>query len=131
GPWEDGTFRGAVAVSDKGERLPTSIAYLTPEVRGRANLKIITDSTATHILFDGIRAIGAEITGKNPQTINAREIIVASGAIHSPALLLRSGIGPGAELAALGIPVIASRAGIGRNLMEHPSIAVAAYLPTS
>lgn len=131
GPWEDGTFRGAVAVSDEGERLPTSIAYLTPEVRSRANLKIITDSTATRILFDGIRATGAEINGKTPQTINAREVIVASGAIHSPALLLRSGIGPGAELAALGIPVISSRAGIGRNLMEHPSIAVAAYLPNS
>ncbi|MER9169295.1 GMC family oxidoreductase N-terminal domain-containing protein [Mesorhizobium australicum] len=129
GPWEDGTFRGAVAVSDAGERLPTSIAYLTPEVRRRPNLKIITDSTATRILFDGTRAVGAEITGDIPQTITAREVVVASGAIHSPALLMRSGIGPGADLAALGIHVVASRPGIGRNLMEHPSIAVATYLP--
>ncbi|MQB40705.1 GMC family oxidoreductase N-terminal domain-containing protein [Rhizobium sp. ICMP 5592] len=129
GPWEDGTFRGAVAVSDAGERLPTSIAYLTPDVRRRPNLTIITDSTATRILFEGTRAIGATLTGTRSQTIRAHEIIVASGAIHSPALLLRSGIGPGADLAALGIPVILSRAGIGRNLMEHPSIAVAAYLP--
>lgn len=129
GPWENGTFRGAVAVSDAGERLPTSIAYLTPDVRRRTNLTIITDSTATHILFEGTRAIGATLTGTHPQTIRAHEVIVASGAIHSPALLLRSGIGPGADLAALGIPVVSSRAGIGRNLMEHPSIAVAAYLP--
>ncbi|KEA03737.1 sorbosone dehydrogenase [Agrobacterium sp. 13-626] len=129
GPWENGTFRGAVAVSDAGERLPTSIAYLTPDVRQRPNLTIITDSTATRILFEGTRAIGATLTGTHSQTIRAHEIIVASGAIHSPALLLRSGIGPGTDLVALGIPVISSRAGIGRNLMEHPSIAVAAYLP--
>ncbi|MGV1837058.1 GMC family oxidoreductase [Rhizobium rhizogenes] len=129
GPWENGTFRGAVAVSDAGERLPTSIAYLTPDVRRRPNLTIITDSTATRILFEGTRAIGATLTGTHSQTIRAHEIIVASGAIHSPALLLRSGIGPGTDLVALGIPVISSRAGIGRNLMEHPSIAVAAYLP--
>ncbi|MFC3323630.1 GMC family oxidoreductase [Mesorhizobium cantuariense] len=131
GAWEDGAFHGAIAVSDTGERLPTSLAYLTPEVRRRPNLRIITDSTATRILFDGIRAVGAEITGGTPDTIAAHEIIVASGAIHSPALLLRSGIGPGADLTALGIPVIASCSGIGRNLMEHPSIAVAAYLPPS
>jgi 5-(hydroxymethyl)furfural/furfural oxidase len=131
GLWQDGTFRGAIAVSDAGERLPTSIAYLTPDVRRRPNLRIITDSTATRILFDGTTAVGAEIAGNVSQTIMAREVIVASGAIHSPALLLRSGIGPGADLAALGIPVIASRSGIGRNLMEHPSIAVAAYLPPS
>ncbi|MDV4159391.1 MULTISPECIES: GMC family oxidoreductase [Rhizobium] len=131
GPWQDGTFRGAVAVSDAGERLPTSIAYLTPDVRRRPNLRVITDSTATRILFDGVTAIGAEIAGTVSRTIMAQEVIVASGAIHSPALLLRSGIGPGADLAALGIPVISSRSGIGRNLMEHPSIAVAAYLPPS
>ncbi len=129
GSWQDGAFRGAIAVSDAGERLPTSIAYLTPEVRKRPNLKIVTDSVATRILFDGTCAVGAEISGHHAGKIMAREVIVASGAIHSPALLLRSGIGPGNELAALGIPVVTSRSGVGRNLMEHPSIAVAAFLP--
>ena len=129
GAWQDGAFRGAIAVSDAGERLPTSIAYLTPEVRKRPNLKIVTDSVATRILFDGTCAVGAEISGHHAGKIMAREVIVASGAIHSPALLLRSGIGPGNELAALGIPVVTSRSGVGRNLMEHPSIAVAAFLP--
>jgi 5-(hydroxymethyl)furfural/furfural oxidase len=129
GIWQDGTFRGTIAVSDKGERLPTSIAYLTPDVRKRPNLKIITDSVATRILFEGNRAVGAEIEGRYTGMIAAREVIVASGAIHSPALLLRSGVGPGDELSALGIPVFASRSGVGRNLMEHPSIAVAAFLP--
>lgn len=131
GPWEDGSFRGAVAVSDGGERQSTSLVYLTPEVRRRPNLRIVTDSNAMRILFDGGCAVGAEIAGAESGTIPAREVIVAAGGIHSPAILMRSGIGPGAHLAALGIPVVAARPGVGGNLMEHPSIAVAAYLPPS
>ncbi|MGA1804705.1 GMC family oxidoreductase [Rhizobium sp. HT1-10] len=129
GPWEDGVFRGAIAVSDAGERLPTSIAFLTHDVRARPNLRIITDSTVERLVFDGVKAIGAQISGAVSKMIRAHEVIVSSGAIHSPALLLRSGVGPGKDLAALGIPVVAARAGVGKNLMEHPSIAVSAYLP--
>lgn len=131
GRWEDGAYRGAIAVSDCGERLPTSIAYLTPEVRRRPNLTILTGCRADRLLFDGRGVTGAEIVGADgrPQAIGAREVIVAAGAIHTPALLLRSGIGPAAELQPLGIPVVANVPGVGRNLMEHPSIAVAAFLP--
>lgn len=133
GPWQDGAFRGAVAVSDAGERLPTSIAYLTPEVRKRPNLRILTDHQAARILFEGRQAVGAEVTGPDDQrrTIKAGEIIVSAGAIHTPALLLRSGIGDLDALRELGIAPIASLPAVGRNLMEHPSIAVAAYLPPS
>ncbi|CAN7571839.1 GMC family oxidoreductase N-terminal domain-containing protein [Phyllobacterium sp. LjRoot231] len=132
GDWQDGVFVGAVAVSDKGERVPTSVVYLTPEVRKRPNLRIITERTIERLLFEGTRAIGATLLangGEPATTIRASEIIISSGAIHSPALLLRSGIGPAAELSSLGIPVVAHRPGVGRNLMEHPSIAVAAFLP--
>jgi 5-(hydroxymethyl)furfural/furfural oxidase len=131
GAWEDGTYRGAIAVSDQGQRLPTSIAWLTPEVRRRPNLTILTGYRADRLLFDARRVTGAEIMGVDgrPQAIGAGEVIVAAGAIHSPALLLRSGIGPAAELQPLGIPVVANLPGVGRNLMEHPSIAVAATLP--
>ena len=55
-------------------------------------------------------------------------MIICAGAIHSPAVLMRSGIGPAQELAALGIAVVADRPGVGGNLMEHPSIAVSAFL---
>ncbi|WOS66048.1 GMC family oxidoreductase [Sinorhizobium fredii] len=129
GPWEDGTFRGAIAVSDTGERLPTSIAYLTPEVRARPNLRIITESTASRVLFEGVKAIGAEIEGASKGVLKAHEVIVCSGAIHTPSLLMRSGIGSASELAIFGIPAVAHLPGVGKNLMEHPSIAVAAYLP--
>jgi 5-(hydroxymethyl)furfural/furfural oxidase len=132
GDWQDGVFVGAVAVSEQGERVPTSIVYLTSEVRKRPNLRVITGRTVERLLFEGTRVIGATLlaNGGDPATtLLASEIIVSSGAIHSPALLLRSGIGPSAELSSLGIPVIAHRPGVGRNLMEHPSIAVAAFLP--
>lgn len=129
GPWEDGVFRGAIAVSDSGERLPTSIAYLTADVRKRPNLRIITESVADRILFDGRRATGARLSGATAETIRAAEVIVSAGAIHTPALLMRSGIGPVGDIAAVGGNVVVSRNGVGRNLMEHPSIAVAAYLP--
>lgn len=132
GEWRDGTYRGAIAVSDQGERLPTSIAYLTDEVRKRRNLQIMTGFTAVKITFDGKKATGAIIKADGQTDtiqLNAHEVIVASGAIHSPALLMRSGIGPGDHLTSLGIPIVHALPGVGQNLMEHPSIAVAAYLP--
>lgn len=133
GEWHDGTYRGAIAVSDQGERLPTSVAYLTDEVRKRPNLKIMTGFTAVKITFDGRKATGAVLrsTAQNTDdiTLNAHEVIVASGAIHSPALLMLSGIGPSQHLTSLGIPIVHALAGVGQNLMEHSSIAVAAYLP--
>jgi 5-(hydroxymethyl)furfural/furfural oxidase len=129
GPWQDGTYRGAVAINDAGERQPTSLAYLTPQVRQRPNLRIITDTIAAKILFQGRQAIGAELTGRVSDTLYAKNITLAAGAIHSPALLLRSGIGPASDLNALNVPIISDLKGVGGNLMEHPSIAVAAYLP--
>ncbi|WP_062205199.1 GMC family oxidoreductase [Aureimonas sp. AU12] len=131
GEWEDGTFPGAIGASDAGERIPTSIAYLTPQVRARPNLTVRTGLLAEAILFDGPRATGARLSplaGGPAETIRAREIVVSSGAIHTPALLLRSGIGTGAALQTHGIAVVADRPGVGRNLMEHPSIAVSAFL---
>ncbi|WP_050452530.1 GMC family oxidoreductase [Candidatus Burkholderia verschuerenii] len=118
GPWEDGTFIGSIAKSDKGERIPTSVCYLDDTVRARRNLSIRTDALVERVLFDGTR-----------EDVLARRVIVSAGAIHSPALLMRSGIGPADALTKLGIDVIADRAGVGGNLMEHPSIAVSAFLP--
>ena len=133
GEWTDGVYVGAIAVSDKGERVPTSIAYLTPEVRRRPNLRVITDRLVERVLFDGKRvkgaAFAARASGEAPENLEAREVIVCCGAIHSPALLMRSGIGPVAELARHGIGVVTALAGVRQNLMEHPSTAVSAYLP--
>lgn len=127
GPWQDGTFRGVVAISDRGERQPAALVWLTPEVRRRPNLTILTRHQAQRLTFDGRRVTGAQIMAPGgPLSIDAPQVVLCLGAIHTPTLMLRSGIGPAA--AVMG-PVIADRPGVGQNLMEHPSIAVAAFLP--
>lgn len=130
GPWQDGTFVGAIAVSATGERIPTSVCYLDDAARTRSNLTIRTQCVVERVLFDGQRAIGALTLAPDSTRLELRaaRVVVCAGAIHSPALLMRSGIGPGAMLAALGIELVAAREGVGRNLMEHPSIAVSAFL---
>lgn len=130
GPWEPGVFVGAIGVSPQGERIPTSVCYLTDEVRQRSNLKVLTECHVERVLFKSRQALGARITQADGSSLNvlAREVIVCAGAIHSPALLMRSGIGPADELLQLGIFVVADRPGVGGNLMEHPSIAVSALL---
>ena len=130
GPWEPGVFVGAIGVSPEGERIPTSVCYLTDEVRRRSNLKVMTDCLVERVLLKSRHAVGARIiqADGSAQDVLAREVIVCAGAIHSPALLMRSGIGPADELLQLGIFVVADRPGVGGNLMEHPSIAVSALL---
>lgn len=132
GPWEDGLFTGAVAVTDAGERAPTSIVYLTPDVRARQNLIIRAGQLVHRLVFERKRVVGAELTsaaGGPTQTIRARAITISSGAIHTPALLMRSGIGPAAQLRTHGIDIVTDRPGVGQNLMEHASTAVSTYLP--
>lgn len=130
GAWQDGAFRGAVGASDAGQRQPTSLTWLTDAVRARPNLRLLTDHLALCLTFDGRRVTGAEVAAPSGQTLRleAEETILCLGAIHSPALMLRSGIGPGAALQAAGIPAVAALAGVGQNLMEHPSIALGTYL---
>lgn len=129
GEWCDGTFRGVVGYDDNGERQPTSVTWLTPEVRRRPNLTVLTGQRAVRLTMQGRRITGGEIHGpQGPRIIAATEVVLTAGAIHSPALLLRAGIGPAAHLGRMGIPVVADLP-VGRNLMEHPSIAVAAFLP--
>lgn len=130
GPWEDGVYVGAIGVSEQGERIPTSVCYLTEAVRARPNLTLRTECQVDRVLFASGRAVGARLIDQHGEVtdVSAREVILSAGAIHTPAVLLRSGIGPAQDLQALGIAVVADRAGVGGNLMEHPSIAVSALL---
>lgn len=132
GKWEDGVFPATITVSDDGHRVPASVAYLTPEVRSRSNLTIRTDTLAETLVFSGSRVTGARVrSGAGSEELAAREVIVTMGGIHSAAFLLRSGIGPAEDLRALGIDVVHDLPGVGKNLMEHPLIAVSAFLPPS
>jgi len=83
----------------------------------------------TKVLFEGTRAVGVSaIVDGAVKEFRAREVIVTCGAIFSPALLLRSGIGDATQLQAHGIDVIAPRRGVGANLQNHPVLFIGMHL---
>lgn len=101
-------------------RSSTAVAYLTP-ARARPNLTVHTGALATRLVLDHRRATGVEYTwnGHRHTARCARDVIVASGAIGSPRLLMLSGIGPADHLRALGITVVQDLPGVGSNLQDH------------
>lgn len=110
-------------------RSSASIGFLNP-VKGRPNLTVKLQSQVLKVLLEGKRAVGVElVVGKSrtPQTVRAkREVIVSSGAIGSPKLLMQSGIGPGAHLKSLGLDVAHDMPGVGSNLQDHLDLFVIA-----
>jgi len=110
-------------------RASSAICYLDAAVRRRKNLTIIASAPVTGLLFEGRKAIGvmAAVGGKQ-QNFLGSEVILSGGAIHSPAMLMRAGIGAAPELRALGIKVVADLPGVGANLQNHPLLFVGAHL---
>jgi choline dehydrogenase len=100
-----------------GVRQNTGMVYLTEEVRNRPNLKISGDVLVDRVLFDQRRAIGV-VTASGAQ-IPAGEVILSGGSYGSPAILLRSGVGPAADLVELGIDVVADLP-VGQRLQDQP-----------
>jgi 5-(hydroxymethyl)furfural/furfural oxidase len=110
-------------------RASSAFVYLDAAARRRANLTVAANVQVTKILFEGTRAVGVSaIIDGAVKEFRAREVIVTCGAIFSPALLLRSGIGEAAQLQALGIPVVADRRGVGANLQNHPVLFIGMHL---
>lgn len=122
GVFDDGYF--PVPYANVGDRrMSAAMGYLNAEVRARKNLTIIGKTVAQSIVFEGKKATGVRVSREGGlRTFRGREIVVSLGAIHSPAFLMRSGIGPGQALSDMGIPVIADRPGVGQHLMEHPGV---------
>ena len=115
---------------DATTRASSARSYLTAAVRRRGNLQIMAETRVTGLRFEGLKVCGAVIQRAGETTeINAREIILCAGAIHSPAMLLRAGIGPAADLGGLGIAPKLDRQGVGRNLQNHPYLHMALTLP--
>jgi 5-(hydroxymethyl)furfural/furfural oxidase len=125
----DGFF--PMPVSQDAETRSTSAScYLTAAVRRRNNLSIMAKTRLIALRFDGVRVRGAVVERDGQKIkINAREVILCAGAIHSPAILLRAGIGPAEELRRLGIAPLVDRPGVGRNLQNHPYLHFAVTLP--
>jgi 5-(hydroxymethyl)furfural/furfural oxidase len=128
GEYKDGYF--PITISNAYDRrVSAAIGYLDPGTRLRANLKISTGTRVQHLLFEGTRCVGVKALVAGTQTeFRGREVILSSGAIHSPAHLLRAGIGPPGQLHDLGIPVLAALPGVGQRLMDHPSISLSSFI---
>jgi len=121
---------GATPISNTtAGRVTTAAAYLTEAVRQRRNLTIRSQVVVRSLRSEGTRITGvvADVQGQSV-AFTGREVIVATGTIHSPALLQRSGIGDGEALRAIGIEVLAHRPGVGRNLQNHAALFVGAIL---
>jgi choline dehydrogenase-like flavoprotein len=103
-----------------GLRCSAAVAYLNP-ARKRSNLKIRTQCKVLRILVENGRAVGVEYEeGGKVKTLRAeKEVIVSAGAIGSPTLLLRSGIGPAEHLKSVGVPLVHDLPGVGENLQDH------------
>jgi 5-(hydroxymethyl)furfural/furfural oxidase len=128
GPFEDG-YHPLAITNLYDRRVPAAIAYLTPAVRARPNLAISTDTHVTSLTFDGDACTGVSALREGREiTVRAKEVILCSGAIYTPAHLLRAGIGPAGHLRDRGIPVRRALAGVGQRLMDHPSVALAAFI---
>jgi choline dehydrogenase len=130
---EDHNAPGSTGVSPyaincrDGVRVSTNDGYLEP-ARGRPNLTIMGDVLVDRVVFDGRRAVGVRARTPDGWTqLDGREILLCAGTIHSPTILLRSGVGPADELQALGVPLVRDLP-VGRNLVDHSSVWLAPRL---
>ncbi len=122
GARQEGFGRWQMTVRD-GRRCSAAVAYLRPAL-GRRNLTVVVDAHATRVVLDAARAVGIEYRHKRRLTAARadREVILAGGVINSPQLLMLSGIGDPAELAAHGIETHVPLPGVGKNLQDHISV---------
>jgi 5-(hydroxymethyl)furfural/furfural oxidase len=128
GAFVDGYFPITIS-NGEDQRVSAAIGYLDPETRQRANLTLSTETQVASLIFEGMRCVGVRALVKGQeQEFRGREVILSTGAIHSPAHLMRAGIGPAAHLKEMGIPVLANLAGVGQRLMDHPSISLSSFI---
>lgn len=112
----DGISQEQVTMQD-GRRANTWTTYAQP-VADR--LTILTGREVHSVIIEDGRAVGVRLgEGEAAEEVRADEVILSAGAIGTPVILLRSGIGPAAELEALGIPVVQDSPGVGKNLHDH------------
>lgn len=106
-----------------GERHSAFEGYLKPALQ-RDSLTALTHAQVTRILFDGVKAVGVEYVHEHhiKQAFAECEIILSAGAIHSPQILLCSGVGAAQQLQQFEIPVILDLPGVGENLQDHPKV---------
>jgi len=122
GPVQEGF--GLYQVTQRGgRRWSAASAYLKPAA-GRPNLAVVTDAYVTRIVLEKGRARAVEYRkgGETVRAEAAREVILCGGSVHSPQILLLSGIGPAAEVKAAGVTPVHDLPGVGKNLQDHLNI---------
>jgi len=106
-------------------RISAAEAFLTSEVRQRSALTIRAQTLVRRVIFRGRRAVGVEV--ERPEGVSiipAHRVVLCAGALHTPGILLRSGVGPRDELARLGVHEVAHVPGVGARLLDHPGYAM-------
>jgi 5-(hydroxymethyl)furfural/furfural oxidase len=106
-------------------RVSAASAYLDAATRARPNLVIEAETTVERLLFKRSRCVGVTTTRGER---HARHVIVSGGAVHSPAILMRSGVGPADHLQSLGLVVVAPLQDVGANLQNHPTAYLASHV---
>ncbi len=120
--FRDGCFVQPVS-ADAGGRCSANRAYLGPGTRARRNLRILSGAVCTRVRFEAGRACGVEIDANGTSGfVRAGHVFLCAGALQTPAILLRSGVGDARALDGMGIPVVAHRPGVGRNLQNHCAV---------
>jgi choline dehydrogenase len=106
-------------------RVSCAIGYLAP-ARARRNLTIRPETPVLRLLVEGGRCAGVVVRGQGgaEEVLRAKLVVVSAGAIMTPALLMRSGVGPRSQLEAHGIDVVRDMPGVGQNLSDHPALSV-------
>ncbi|MEA1652895.1 GMC family oxidoreductase N-terminal domain-containing protein [Nitrospirillum sp. BR 11164] len=104
----------------KGRRQSAAQTFLK-RARRRPNLRVVTGATVERVLFDGRRVTGVrvQVAGQVQDFLAAGEVILSAGALMTPQILQRSGVGPGSLLNPLGVPVIVDSPGVGEHMLEH------------
>jgi choline dehydrogenase len=108
-----------------GRRISAAEAFLGASVRARDNFRLRPETLVRRVLFRNRRVIGVEVQGRNGiETIATDRVLLCAGAINTPGILLRSGVGPRADVERLGCELVADVPAIGRRLLDHPGTAI-------
>lgn len=108
-----------------GQRISAARAYLGGRVRARRNLRVCADTIVRRVLLRDGRAQGVEVErhGRVSELL-ADRVVLSAGAIATPGILLRSGVGPAADVARLGVELVSEVPGVGARLLDHPGVAI-------
>jgi choline dehydrogenase len=108
-----------------GVRMSTARCYLGPSVRARDNFTLRAGTLVRRVLFDGKKVSGLEVERDGVvEVVRTPKVVLSGGAIATPGILLRSGVGPREELARLGVPLVSDVPAVGARLLDHPGAAI-------